>query len=383
MNIAIVAVAYNRIESISRLLSSLDRAYYDENVTLIISIDKSNTTKVEEYADSFIWKYGTKKVVRHKENMGLRKHILSIGEYLNEYDALVVLEDDLVVSPSFWFYAKASAVHYRDDVNVAGISLYSYHINPHTTTPFFPMITNKDTYFLQYAPSWGQVWLKKQWKEFKLWYDCNSEEFTDAPHLPYNICHWGKKSWLKYHTKYAIEHNKFFVYPYDAYSTTCGDLGEHAIENTSYMQVSLMQDYKKDFNFTRLLNAQVMYDAFFERIMSVGEFQDVCIDLYGQKRNKMKNRYWLTTSAEKFKVLKSYRLTFKPYELNAIDGNNGEDLFLYDTSEPTSSKPDFQRSTLLVRYDIQNLLRILYDYTLANLFKDIWHTFVKFIKIKL
>ena len=72
-NIAIVTVAYNRVKSLSRLLNSLLCADID-NAPLIISIDKSNTNEVERYANDFIWPYGEKKVITHKENLGLRKH---------------------------------------------------------------------------------------------------------------------------------------------------------------------------------------------------------------------------------------------------------------------------------------------------------------------
>lgn len=42
--IAIVAVTYNRTDSLKRLLRSLERAHYgNEKPTLIISIDKSKT----------------------------------------------------------------------------------------------------------------------------------------------------------------------------------------------------------------------------------------------------------------------------------------------------------------------------------------------------
>lgn len=102
-NIAIVTVAYNRVKSLSRLLNSLLCADID-NAPLIISIDKSNTNEVERYANDFIWPYGEKKkkVITHKENLGLRKHILSIGQLLDYYDAVIVLEDDIIVAPGFF-----------------------------------------------------------------------------------------------------------------------------------------------------------------------------------------------------------------------------------------------------------------------------------------
>ena len=47
-NIAIAVVAYNRLDSVERLLNTLLSANYSQTVPLIISIDKSNTDSVEK-----------------------------------------------------------------------------------------------------------------------------------------------------------------------------------------------------------------------------------------------------------------------------------------------------------------------------------------------
>ena len=88
MKIAIVVVAYNRVKSLERILNSLVHADID-NATLIISIDKSNTNSVELYAESFVWPYGEKRVIKHTNNLGLRTHILSVGQLFNEFDAII------------------------------------------------------------------------------------------------------------------------------------------------------------------------------------------------------------------------------------------------------------------------------------------------------
>ena len=61
MNIAIVVVTYNRVDSLSRLMDSLERASYgNDRIPLIISVDKSNTNVVEDFADNYVWPYGDK-----------------------------------------------------------------------------------------------------------------------------------------------------------------------------------------------------------------------------------------------------------------------------------------------------------------------------------
>ena len=129
MRIGICCITYNRLTSLTRLLKSLEDADYDENVELIISIDKSDSTDIEDFANMYQWKYGQKHIIAHNSNLGLRKHILSCGLLLKKYDALVVLEDDIVVSPNYYRYVVQCIEKYHDDDRIAGISLYNFPVN--------------------------------------------------------------------------------------------------------------------------------------------------------------------------------------------------------------------------------------------------------------
>lgn len=331
MNIAICCIAYNRVDSLNRLLNSLSKAYYNESVTLIISIDKSNTDIVERYADAFEWKFGNKIVRKHEQNLGLRKHVLECGNLVNNYDAIIILEDDVTVAPSFYYYAKQCVEKYADDENIAGISLYSFPYNYQCRLPFIPLHSDSDVYLMKCAQSWGQIWMKKQWNTFIQWYEQNDEEFSDKPHLPHAICSWPKSSWLKYHTRYCIENNKYFIYPYTALSTNNSEVGTHVATKTTIFQALLLYGEKKVFN----LNPTVKYDGFFENeelynAVNLTEDQ-LCIDFYGQKRNRENKRYWLTTQHLQYKIVSSYDLSYKPYELNILCNYKGQELFLYDT----------------------------------------------------
>lgn len=338
--IAICVVGYNRLESIQRNLESLIRAYYPsgENVHLYISIDKSDSDIVASYADSFVWPNGEKTVIRHQENLGLRKHILSCGNLLEHYDALIVLEDDVVVSPDFYNYSMQCVEKYAEDDNIAGISLYSFRVNPFCRIPFIPMPVDSDIYLVQMAQSWGQVWMKNQWFEFKKWYECNQHDFQLQDNLPQSICLWPKSSWLKYHDKYCVEQRKFFVYPYIARSTCFSDAGVHIKESNTIHQVPIVYN-KCD---SLRLSPSVCYDIFMERIGLAEKFgideNDLCVDYYGLKQNRDSRRYLLTRRRLPYKCLRQFGLQLRPYEWNIILGIKGSDLFLYDTSS-INSKP--------------------------------------------
>ena len=331
MKIAICTIAYNRLDSIKRLLNSLSKAYYKSDVTLIISIDKSNNDEVEKHANAFDWKFGEKRVIAHKTNLGLKKHILSIGSYLKEFDAIVVLEDDITVAEDFFNYTLQTVKKYYDNNSIAGISLYNYPQCYHNWKPFLPLTSDSDVYLMQVAVSWGQIWMRNQWNAFMEWYEKHNEEFQYQPHLPKSICSWGKNSWLKYHMKYCIEQNKYFVYPYTSLSTNNSDAGTHSSQKNTIFQAPSLYGDKQDYK----LLPTIIYDGFFENVALYQELRvpkdKLCVDFYGCKQNSMKYKYWLTTNICDYKIIKRYALEQKPYEFNIINNIEGIDLFLYDT----------------------------------------------------
>jgi glycosyltransferase involved in cell wall biosynthesis len=357
--IAIVVVAYNRSDSVSRLLSSLLKANYSQSATLIISVDKSNTDVVERLADNFVWPFGDKIVVKHSENLGLRKHILSIGEYTKQYDGVIVLEDDLEVSPSFYNFALEAVAKYQNDDRIAGISLFAFPINMQISLPFIPERNEYDAFLFQNAMSWGQIWMKDAWEKFIEWYEKNSEEFSEEPHLPSIICHWGKNSWLKYHIKYCIEQDKYFVYPYTSLTYCSGAVGMHSKEVDNYTQGTILRGNKIGFRLPDFSSA-VKYDSFYERVgmeYNLG-IDDVCIDLNGCKGNRMKHRYWLTTRREPYKVIKSFGMMYLPMEQNVACAVEGDAIFLYDTYEK-GGKPKNNFLSIINYYKLNGLFSFM------------------------
>ena len=127
MNIGVVIPCYNRVDSLNRLLVSLkDANYLGDDVDLIFSIDYSGINSVQVLAESFQWEFGIKKLILHSNNLGLKQNILSCGDLVDEYDAVIILEDDLYVAKDFYNYAKQAAFYYLNNDNIAGISLFSY-----------------------------------------------------------------------------------------------------------------------------------------------------------------------------------------------------------------------------------------------------------------
>lgn len=374
MNIALVVVAYNRVKSLERLLSSLKHAHYGaNNVTLIISIDKSDTTAVSDYANNFEWPHGDKIVKAWEENQGLRKHMLSLGNYFDCFDALVVLEDDIIVSPYFYSFVNATVTKYFDNPLIAGISLYNFPVNPYSQLLFEPVVTKYDVFLMNTAQSWGQIWMKNQWKDFYAWYLENTD-FKYSDRIPEPLFQW-RKSWLKYHTRYCIERNKYFVYPYSAYSSNCGDAGTHAQQKNYAFQSILRMGAFKNYVLPESEDDYICYDGFFEskqiyKALNTSE-NDLLLDLNGMHKSSCGKRFWLTTSKLDFKIVKTFGLELRPIELNVTENIQGNEIFLYDTTIIITNtlKGEFS----LVKYNrrVLSVIGFVKKYGIKRIFKDL------------
>lgn len=333
----IVVVAYRRLNTLSRLLDSINDAYYTSNeINLIISIDYHDTNKdVVDYANQFEWKHGNKTVVTHGCNLGLRKHIIECGDYAIKYDSIIILEDDEIVAPYYYEYARAAQDYYEHEERVAGVSLYSHEWNIYAGKKFQPIKKSGDVYFGQFSCTWGQSWTSKQWSAFKEWYNRNDEIVEDEK-LPRPIYAW-KESWGKYFIRYIVETGKYYVLPYHAYSTVYGVPGVHSKRIELDVQVALNQgtDEPRFVNF----DEGIHYDAFFENIdikqtlsetLGVKEGK-IAVDLFGLENRVFDGKkYVLSTSIINRKIIKEYDLCLRPHEENVISNMEGTGIFLYD-----------------------------------------------------
>lgn len=376
---AVVVVGYNRVAGMLRLLDSLEQAQYgDEKLTLIISLDNCGDSAPEEAAKAFVWSHGEKIVRTFPERQGLRNHILSCGDFLKEYDAIAVLEDDLLVSPAYYQYMKQAVEFYKGCKDIAGISLYSHKMNVNVDLPFMPQSGGADVFFMQFAQSWGQIWMKDQWQEFRLWYEENKEEPVEGKNVPEFVSNWPKTSWLKYHIKYCIDQNKYFVYPYDSLTTCFSDAGEHSKQTNTVYQVPMAGKSKETYHFEKLASDSVRYDAFFERqglggILGISE-DELCTDFYGAKGNREGKRYWLTREAKNYQMIRNFDLCMRPQECNVIYGITGNSVYLYDTTLEVPT---------VISAKNKNFLTVDYYYNLNARWKILFDYFVMRIKRKL
>lgn len=338
---AIVAIGYNRPDALRRLLMSIGRADYTglQNVPLVISLDKSeNQSEVIAVAEAFDWPHGDKRIRQFDTRQGLRAHVLCCGDLAEEYGAVILLEDDLLVSRAFYRYAVDALAYYGDAPELAGFALYSHAWNGYADVQFIAQKNAFDTYLGQFSITWGQCWSAAQWRRFRQWYDVHPKlPSALAPRVPTDVTRWPDTSWGKYFVYFIVENNLYYVVPYVSLSTNCEEAGQHAEGGSDAHQVMLLSDCPH-WRFAPV-NEAVAYDIFFERIglplppASGVSITDVLVDLNDQKRDAADRRYLLTTARYDLPIVRSFGLRMRPIESNVTYDIAGDDIRLYDTKD--------------------------------------------------
>jgi hypothetical protein len=270
-------------------------------------------------------------------------------------DAIAVLEDDLYVSPAMYSYMKNAVSFYKDDDRIAGISLYKHEVNLFAKHPFYEIEDGGDTFFIQYAQSWGQVWIKDKWKDFIQWYENKEYENMNLNDVPLNVQRWNN-SWLKYHIMYCIARDKYFAYPRVSLTTNYSDIGTHNTFTSTKVQVRFQCDTRKRWIFNTIADTNAVYDAFFENVKLVNylSLDSVCIDLYGAKPVQKSFKYLLTRKVLPYHIVKNWGSQMRPIEENIILDVPGEELFLYDLEKSDCSEKHNNKMKLY-EYDLKGV----------------------------
>jgi hypothetical protein len=300
------------------------------SVRLIISVDfqeSKSRQDVLSLAKDFKWEYGEKKVIDYKENQGLKKHILSCGSFAEKYGSIILLEDDLLVSKGFYKYAYAASNFYSSESKVAGISLYSYEYEELGWFQFYPAKLGGDTFFMQWASSWGQLWTEKHWNSFSTW--LNKGKNLEQINIPDQVKRWNK-SWKKFYIAYLVDTNKYFVYPYNSYTTVKDGEGIHAQNDSRQNFVQLTHDtIKRNYVFSDFSIQELKYDVFFQpikRSIYVDALKKNIIvefDFFDTKKKKNFTGDYVLSIKKTKESICNYSNVLIPYEDNLIYDEQG------------------------------------------------------------
>lgn len=161
----IVLFVYNRPDHTRRTIESLLRNPQASQSELVIYSDgprgEKDRDRVRQVRDYLGKISGFRKIlVNHSQiNRGLAASIIDgVTSVVSQYGRVIVLEDDLSVSPFFLDYMNSALSVYADDERVMHVSGYWYPVT------FFGM---PETFFLPVPSSWGWATWARAWKWFK------------------------------------------------------------------------------------------------------------------------------------------------------------------------------------------------------------------------
>lgn len=352
---AIVVVGYNRLDSLKRLLSSLEQSQYDgDTIPLIISIDASGNEELYNFVKAYNWIYGPCYVNIQTQRLGLKKHILQCGNLTRFFKSIVLLEDDIVVSPYFYKYVKTAVEYYFSDKTVAQISLYRNEVNGFVHLPFEPRYSGADVFLMQDISTWGECWTEDMWNDFIEWYDQHDENYVNKVRMPEKIKKW-TKAWSKYYYAYIIDTRKYVLFPYISLTTNYSEAGEHDEVGTISLQTNMlygemtytMRDSTDLERYDAYCNNEILYES-----LSL-EKDQLELDLYGYGELDNSKQYLLSTQILPYKVVKSFSLCMRPIEQNVISNILGRGIYLYDKS--VLDKAENKENLFLAFYYIRGI----------------------------
>ena len=166
MNAPVVLFVYNRLDHTKNVIDSLAKNYLSEETDLFSDAAKNEKSlkdveEVREYIRKNDWRtnFGRVTVIEAEQNKGLAKSIIGgVSKILEEYGKVIVVEDDLVLSPYFLTYMNGALEYYKEVSDVWSISGYSF---PMKSLKKYP----HDVFYSYRGCSWGWATWLDRWEE--------------------------------------------------------------------------------------------------------------------------------------------------------------------------------------------------------------------------
>ena len=159
----ILLFAYNRPQHLKRTVASLLQNEEAKASDLYVFSDAAKTSRDEEAVELVretiqnIEGFHQITLVERKENWGLARSIIDgVTSIVNQFGRVIVLEDDLVVSPYFLRFMNDALETYKDEPRVGHIQACDF-----TQSPRLP-----ETFLIKWTGSWGWATWKRAWEMF-------------------------------------------------------------------------------------------------------------------------------------------------------------------------------------------------------------------------
>jgi hypothetical protein len=160
----IALFTYNRIQHLKITIEALKNNSVAKESDLYVFSDGAKTAmhaemvnRVREYIAG-VTGFKTITVVHRDQNYGLSRSVIDgVTMLVQRYGSVIVVEDDLIVSPHFLRYMNDALNIYRDEHSVISIHGYVYPVRQ-------PL---PETFFIKGADCWGWATWKRGWELFE------------------------------------------------------------------------------------------------------------------------------------------------------------------------------------------------------------------------
>lgn len=164
----IVIFAYNRLDHLQETLHALEQAAGADDSEVFIYADgykgdkdKERVLAVHNFLKAYEQKhpYKSLSVLCKEQNQGLEKSVIGgVGEILEKYGKVIVLEDDLIVSKDFLCFMNQALEYYEKNPNIWQISAWTENV------PELKEL-EEDTYLWYRCNSWGWATWLDRWQK--------------------------------------------------------------------------------------------------------------------------------------------------------------------------------------------------------------------------
>lgn len=168
----VVLFVYNRLDHTINVLESLAKNFLADRTDLYVFSDAAKTENglekvnaVREYIRRDDWRkdFQNVTVIEAENNQGLARSIIGgVTKIIEAYGNVIVIEDDLVLSPYFLQYMNGALDYYKEVPDIWSISGYSF---PMKSLKKYP----QDVFYSYRGCSWGWAtwqdrWIRTDWE---------------------------------------------------------------------------------------------------------------------------------------------------------------------------------------------------------------------------
>lgn len=250
--IRIEVIANKRLQSLRRLLDSLEKAdYFGFNVPLDIHLEADEPEDLIHYAVGFKWPFGPKQIHLRHSHGGLINAVLESWYPASIDEMAVMLEDDIEVSPYFFQWILGVLEKYAtpkvSDPHFVGISLYTPRVGelklPRPKYNFTRILLENNMFEpaalrFQLPCSWGALYFAPFWMELRAYVSFRQSRGLEEDRfvIPGSRSTGWSASWKKFAFELFWSKGYYLLYPIllnqSSFATNHLEAGEHILQTS-------------------------------------------------------------------------------------------------------------------------------------------------------